>query len=446
MMLDKVRETIKTNSLFDNGDKVLCAVSGGADSICLLNIMQKFREEFNLSIYVANVNHLIRGEESDRDSNFVQKVCKEVGIKCFYREYDVQSIAKQRKLGEEECGRILRYEFFEEISRSLGGVKIATAHNLNDNAETVLFRLTRGSSSRGLSGIKYKRGNIVRPLLDVSREEIEAYLKSEGISWCEDSTNKIEIYARNKLRLSVVPLLKKISGKAEEHIVSAAKLISEDNSFLDDMAKKARDECFFGEYLLCKNFSENPEPIKRRIAADVLQEWGAEEITTDKVKTFLSFVTIESGKKFDINAVFYAEKSYDRIILLKKEVSCDFSSVFSEVCIGDNWEIKTYFSKETIKKKNNNIAVFDGDKLSLPLTVRYRRTGDRMSPLGMNGTKKLSDVFSDAKVEKHRRDKVPIVEKDGKILFVCGLRQSSDFSVDNATANYIVIEYIPKIN
>jgi len=443
MLLDKVRETVSRNALLKNGDTVICAVSGGADSICLLHVMRALKKEYNLSVYVANVNHLIRGEEAERDSNFVKSVCKMADVECFYREYDVPRIAKEKKIGEEECGRILRYEFFSEISQKLGGAKIATAHNLNDNAETFLFRLIRGSSMRGLSGIKYKRDNIIRPLLDVPRDEIEDYLIKNGISWCEDSTNKIPLYARNKLRLSVMPLLREVFSGAEQRIVSAAKLISEDNLYLDSIASKVLEDCFFGEYFLHQNISSLPKPISGRVLIHILELWKAKEVSYDKVEKFLEFLAKESGKKFDINKDYYAEKSYDKVCLVSRESRKEFYITLS----GEG----TYFDKGRkitvkycdlpVKKTNNRVAVFDAEKISPPFTVRYRRDGDKMIPSGMTGTKKISDILSDEKVEKHLRDSIPLILKDDTILFLCGCRQSALFAADENTKKYIVFEY-----
>ncbi len=443
MLLDTVRKTIEENALIKKGDTVLCAVSGGADSICLLYVMQALKDEYDLTVYVANINHLIRGEESDRDSNFVKSVCKAADVKCFYREYDVKSISKERKLSEEECGRILRYEFFSEISDSLGGAKIATAHNLNDNAETVIFRLIRGSSAQGISGIKYRRENIIRPLLDVSRDEIEKFLVLNGITWCEDSTNKLPLYARNKIRLSVLPKLREVSGGAERHIVSAAKLISEDNMYLSSIAENAERECFFDGYLLVDKLLENPVPIKRRIASSVLQKWNAREVTGEKIDKFLDFLTKESGKQFDINSVYYAEKSYQKVYLRKRisEENPELILTIGESCEDKNWRLTANIESYPIKRKSNNVAVFDADKLKLPLKIRYKRDGDKMILKGMKGTKKLSDIFSDEKVERLLRSDIPIVEKDGNILFLCGLRQSSLYNADTDTKKYLVIQY-----
>lgn len=442
MLLEKVKKTIYENSLIDKGDTVLCAVSGGADSICLLHVMSALKEELNLKIAVANVNHLIRGEESDRDSEFVKKVCREYGVECFYREYNVTQIAKERKIGEEECGRILRYEFFEEISRNFANAKIAIAHNLDDCAETILFRMARGSSPTGLEGIRYRRQNIIRPLLDVKRSQIEKYLRDNNLKWCEDSTNALPIYARNKIRLSVIPSLEEISSGAAEKIVQSAKMIAEDNEFIENEAEKLLQRCFFETYLLINPVVEAPSSIGRRIAAQVLKKWGA-EITFDRVESFLEFLEKDSGKRFDITRNLYAERNYDKVSLRKSEAQVSYVSVLTEetpLC-DRGWKLEVLITDTPIKKNTNAMALFDADVVKPPFTVRYRQSGDKMKLKGISGTKKLSDIFTDEKIDRYERDYIPIVEKDGEILYLCGIRQSEKYSVSQKTKKYLIIKY-----
>ncbi len=442
MLLEKVRKTIYENSLVNKGDTVLCAVSGGADSICLLHVMLALREELDLKIAVANVNHLIRGEESDRDSNFVKKVCKDYGVECYHREYNVIRISKERKIGEEECGRILRYEFFEEVSRKLGDAKIATAHNFDDCAETILFRMARGSSPTGLHGIRYSRQNIIRPLLDVKRSEIEKYLRDKNLNWCEDSTNALPIYARNKIRLSVIPLLEEISAGAAHKIVQSSKMIAEDNEFLENEAEKLLQKCFFETYLLVKPVIEAPLPIGRRVAAHVLKEWNA-QVTFERVESFLEFLKKDSGKRFDITKKVYAEKNYDKVCLRTSEAQGAYVSVLTEKSplLDKEWGLEVVITDIPSKKTGNSMALFDADEVKPPFVVRYRQNGDKMRLKGISGTKKLSDIFSDEKINRYERDYIPVVEKDGEILYLCGLRQSEKFNVSEKTKKYLIIKY-----
>ncbi len=443
MLLDKVRCTIEKNGLISNGDRIICAVSGGADSVCLLHTMIALRSEYDLKLYIANVNHLIRGKESDEDSNFVRAIAKASGIELFYREYDVVKIAAERKIGEEECGRVLRYEFFEEISKSLGGAKIATAHNLNDNAETVLFRLVRGTSAKGLCGIIPKRDNVIRPLLDVSRSEIEKYLKSNSLTWREDSTNSIPIYARNKIRLNVIPVLREISSSADEKIVSAAKFISEDSSFIDELALKKEKECFKNDEIILENFEKLHISIKRRIAAKVLSKWGAKEITSEKIESFLQYTMKDNGKEFDVNGRVYIKKSYGKIAVYNPTVNAGIYCVLDENTdvITQTWKLSMFYTRDKIKRDTNSIAIFDAGKITGPFVVTYRQNGDRMMLKGIGGTKKIADIFTDEKIDSEKRGVIPIVRKNEDILYLGGVRQTSKYNVDSDTKEYLVIKY-----
>ena len=442
MFFDKVRETVKKNNLLEYGDCVVCAVSGGADSMCLLYSMIELREEYNLTLYIANVNHLIRGKESDDDSEFVKTVAEKTGIQLFYREYDVIRISNERKIGEEECGRELRYEFFEEVASKLGGAKIATAHNLNDNAETVLFRMARGTSPKGMCGIKYKRNNIIRPLLDVTRNEIEAYLKENNLAWREDSTNSIPVYARNKIRLEVIPKLREVSSSADEKVVAVSKFISEDNSFIEEYAMEREKECFSENSLNLEEYSKLHISIKRRIAASVLVRWGIKELTAEKIEDFLDFINKDSGKIFDINGKVHIRKSYDKIVCCSKNettVMCEILDENNSVEKGI-WKLSVYRTKENVKKNGNNLAIFDADKLCTPFEVTFRRDGDRIKLKG-SGTKKVSDIFTDTKTDAGKRAYIPIVRKGEDIVYIGGLRQSSLFDADSETKEYLIIKY-----
>lgn len=446
MLLDTVRNTIQTHNLIEKGDKVVCAVSGGADSVCLLHALLNLRSEYQLTIYAANVNHLIRGEESDYDSDFVKRICKAADVELFYREYDVPKLSKELKMGTEECARMVRYEFFEEISKNLEGAKIATAHNLNDNAETVLFRLIRGSSAEGLCGINHRRGNIIRPLLEVPRKDIEKYLRENNISYVTDSSNLTPDYSRNKLRLNVFPELRELFPDAEKKIVNASRFIKEDNDYLNSLATEFENEFSEDGYFIADKFNTLPACVKRRVAHSFLQKWGASDISSQNIEDFINLAKNESGKEFDINGVFYAVKVYDKVVLQRRKEKEEFVRKIKagETLETEDWKITVKTVSQYVKKTSNNIAVFDAGLLKGPFTVRYRKDGDKMVPLGLDGRKKLSDIFSDAKIESIKRNFIPLVEFNGEILYLCGLRQSSHFKADKYTKDYLIIEYYYK--
>ena len=446
MLLEKVRKTICSANLLENGDKVICAVSGGADSVCLLHALLRLKEEYNLTIYAAHVNHMIRGEEADGDSAFVKSICKAADVECFYREYDIPRLSKELKMGEEECGRVKRYEFFEEIAKEFGGAKIATAHNLNDNAETILFRLARGVSAEGMCGIKGKRGSIIRPLLEVTRAEIEEYLKNYSIQWRNDSTNSDTYYARNRIRKNVLPELCKMFEGAERKIVNTAKLISEDNEFLSKLADELLCQGFQEDKIDADVFLKAELPILRRAVGKVLKKWNVKEITYEKIERFTEFLKMNSGAQFGIDETYFAKKSYNVVYLTKKDNAKGFCYTAGKNCLIENehWTVEIKTTAEREKKDNNNIAIFDADLVLGEIFVRSRKSGDRILQKGLNGTKKISDIFSDEKMPSDMRDTVPIIEANGEILFVCGLRQSEIFAPSEKTEKFLVIKYLQK--
>lgn len=444
MLIQDVEKTVEGYGMLNNGDSVICAVSGGADSVCLLYVMLELRNKYNLTLYCANVNHKIRGEEANRDSLFVKELCEKEGIELFYREIDVPKLSKQRRIGEEECGRQVRYEFFYSISKKLGNAKIATAHNSGDNAETVLFRLARGTAGKGLCAIPPVRGNIIRPLLFVSRPEIEKYLKEKNITWVEDSTNKSEKYARNKIRASVIPVLEEINPEAQKKIALAASLTADDCAYLDNIAAVCEKKIFSEKGLDTTSFLKENIAIQRRIAQSVMKKSGVREITNVKINDFISLCTGDNGKTLDINKEHFFEKTGGYVAKAKRQPDMSYLNKLETdgIIVEKNWEIRAKIVDKPIKKRDNNIAVFDADKLSGPFFVRTRKTGDRMKILGMGKSKRLSDIFSNAKIPPSKRDGIPIIEKDGDILFLCGLRQSSDYAPQRGTHSFLIFEYI----
>ena len=210
-MLDKVLATIKKYNMIEKGDKIVIGVSGGADSVCLTDILNKVKKEIEIEIILVHINHNIRGEEAKRDENFVIELGKKYNNLVRVFSYDVEKLAKERSLTVEEMGRKLRYEAFNSVALEKG--KIAVAHNLNDNCETMIMRFFRGTGIKGLGGISAKRENIIRPLIELSREEIERYCLENNLDYCEDSTNSVEKYTRNKIRLNLIPMIKKEFNK-----------------------------------------------------------------------------------------------------------------------------------------------------------------------------------------------------------------------------------------
>ena len=225
-------DLIRRYAMLPEGSRVLCAVSGGADSMCLLHWLHELRGEYGFTLFAAHYEHGLRGEESLRDADFTREQCERIGVPCTVGRGDVAAYAAARKLGTEDAGRALRYRFLEETADTLSCDRIATAHTLNDNAETILMNLCRGSGTRGLAGIPPVRGRLIRPLLSSTREEVEAYLAGKGIPHREDSSNRSDFYTRNRFRHQLMPLLMKENPSVLNAIGRTAELLREDDACL----------------------------------------------------------------------------------------------------------------------------------------------------------------------------------------------------------------------
>ena len=274
MLQDKVLETIKKYNLIENGDKIVVGVSGGPDSICLINILNSIRQEekVKFELVVCHINHMIRGEEAMADEEFVKLYCEKQGISFFTKHAKILEIAKEQKIGTEDAGRRIRYEFFEETLKNTNSNKIATAHTKNDNAETVLMNLLRGSGVSGLKGIKPIRENkFIKPLIDISREEIEEYCEKQKLNPRHDKTNDENIYTRNKVRNILIPMIRQdFNPNIIDTLDRLSKLVDKDNEFLEKITKETYAEILIKEekkeiILNLKEFNKQEEVIKSRI-------------------------------------------------------------------------------------------------------------------------------------------------------------------------------------
>ena len=242
MLKDKIRETIAKFNMINNGDSVIVAVSGGPDSMTLLSVLIDLKEEYNLKLYAAHVNHGIR-ENAQIDENYVKDFCNKNGIECFIKVADVVKMANEEKRGLEEVGRKVRYSFFEEVMKNTGANKVAIAHNLNDKAETVIMNILRGSGVSGLRGIEPKRGVYIRPLIEVQREEIERYCEEKELNPRHDESNDDNSYTRNRIRNIVIPYLKKeFNPNIVEVLNRLAEIVKEEENYMEKQTAQAFEE------------------------------------------------------------------------------------------------------------------------------------------------------------------------------------------------------------
>ncbi len=445
---NKLSLYIRKNKLLKKGDRVLVALSGGSDSVCLIKSLLNLKEEFDISLVAAHVNHMIRGSEADRDEEFVRKLCKDSDIELEVLKKDVPAISKKEKKSLELAAREVRYAFFESVLKAKGIDKIATAHNKNDNAETIVMNFMRGSGLGGLCGIDAVRGNIIRPLLCMDKEEILSYISENNLEYITDSTNHLCDYTRNRVRLEMIEYIKKhFNPNFVNTLTNSSDIIREENDYINLEAEKIKDE-YIGlkngqVFLEFKKLKKLHKALRWRIIRKAVKMALGDlyDIGLDAIKRIDSL----EGGKTDVGFGFKAHLSYGRLCFetdtikeYEYALSCPGSVRIAEC--GGEIEL-SIIKKEEIKeeiKKEKNCVYFDFDKLD-GLKVRNRRDGDVIKTDG--GSKKLKKLFTDEKIPVFVRSRIPVVVSGENVIWVCGVRRCSEFKVTPDTDRVIKIKY-----
>ncbi|MFD3155551.1 tRNA lysidine(34) synthetase TilS [Haloimpatiens sp. FM7330] len=455
-MLDKVLETIKVNNMFAKGDKVIVAVSGGPDSMCLLHMLYNIKNQLDISIVVAHLNHCLRGKDADEDEKCVEKFCEKVGVKFFSKRVDVNKLANDKNISCELAGREARYQFFHEVKDKTKAQKIAVAHNANDKAETVIMRIIRGTGLDGLSGIKPIRDNvIVRPIINLTRQEIEEYCKQNNIDTRIDKTNLENIYSRNKIRLELIPYIEKNFNKDIINTINRfSEIVSKDNEYLEKLANdKYEMYCNFknGKIIINKQIFYEDEAILTRVVRICLLKIKGNLYNLEKkhIYDILKIQKHSTGKKINLPGNLIVTNNYGDIYIYNKQ-DMNFDSN-EQVRINLNSKqyinnlsinINTCIEENNINIKyesNEYIKYFDFEKIQGDILLRFRRKGDRFTPLGMKGSKKLKDLFMDLKIPKDERDRIPLICFGNNIGWVVGYRISEKYKIDRNTRKILKI-------
>ena len=443
--------------MIKKGDKVLAAISGGADSVCMLHILNRLKQDLKFTLFCAHVNHGLRGETADRDERFVKDLCKELKIPFFCGRFDVNKIADEEKLTVEEAGRKVRYSFFEKLKNEHGIQKIATAHNKNDNAETVLMRIIRGTGIDGLSGISYVREDgVIRPILDLSRAQIEEYLKENNLSFCTDETNLDNNFTRNKIRNELLPYLEKeFNGMIIDSLVRLSKGADEDSRFIKGYAKRL--------FQRLKSPIKGPNAlhidslkmVEKSVAVRVIK-MAAEEsekgVKLEKchIDDIFELMEKQTGTSIDLPKGLKASVNYgwltfegseDRRKVAAKD---DF---FIEVAVGDTVFLEGIGKQISLREESGNYKckinemLVDLDKIKGPLFLRSRRDGDRMVWFPDGREKKIKSIFIDEKIPQKDRNKIPLLTTGNEIIAIVGSRVSEKYKLTKETERALVIEY-----
>jgi tRNA(Ile)-lysidine synthase len=434
-MICKVKSAVEKYHMPIEGKTVIAALSGGADSMALLNVMLSLKDEYNFKLIACHVNHGIRGKQADSDENFVRDYCSEKNIELHVLKADVPKLAAEQGIGLEECGRKVRYNFFKSIDSE---ALIATAHTLSDRCETLLLNETRGTSVRGLRSIPAVRGNIIRPLIDCTRAEIEAYCTENNIPYVTDETNFDENYSRNRIRLNVLPELKKINPSVELAFIRLIESASEDEKYFDELVNdiigEAKTDNGYDVRLI---ISQRPA-IRRRIIARIITEEANAEPELVHIKLVENILS--SGKVEIIgNNVITVRNNYLTVNpqpVEYREWQCDFSGFSADTPSGK-------FSGTIFNKNESPLTqivhknVLDFDSTVGTLIMRNRRAGDEMKMASSNCTKSLKKLFNEKHIDN--RNNICIIADDCGVVWVQGLGCSDRCKITDKTMKVLVI-------
>ena len=436
----KVKQTSERHHMLSPGDTVLVALSGGADSMALLNVLYELKNEYALTLKAAHFNHGIRGEEALRDENFCVEVCRELGVELFVGRADIPALARHLGIGLEECGRQERYAFFEKIAP---GTKVATAHTLSDCEETFLFNLARGSSLKGLTSIPPVRDNIIRPLIDCSRAEIEAYCEEKGIRFVTDSTNLSDEYTRNRIRHKIVPELKNLNGAFDSAFLRCVDSLREDEELLAMLSGAAVERASVPEGFLVEQLNVLHPALKRRAVADVIVALTGEKPQHHHIDTVCKLLS-SAGDAQVCGGVSLRVRGG---LLQKVAEPCDEWSV--EAVVGDN-KLSGYDVNIALCDKNDTINIEKINKHLLDNSVNYDkikgklffasiREGDRVCLRGRGVTKQLRRIFNEMHIQPELRRSIPVLRDDEGIVWVYGVGVAQRVAVGDDTCRVLVL-------
>jgi len=456
MVFPKVKKIIERYNMFFPGDRILVAVSGGPDSVCLLHILNRCRKEMALSLHIVHINHGIRKRESKREEKFVSHLAGRMDIPITVKSLDVPSYARRKRLTVEEAARDMRYSVLERLAGKLNAKKIALGHTASDQVETVLMHLLRGSGPQGLSGIppvrKLGSSLIVRPLIEINREEILSYLKKNNLTFCLDSSNRKTEYFRNKIRLKLLPLLRKnYNENIDGALLRLSEILKEENAYWERMVERVLGKVvsWESEKILIdfRRFLRYNVIVQRRI----LYRLFGGIVSLRQIEAIRSLAQKSSqgkriylGKRFSVrkegNFLIFSSSPERRFKKFNYPLRVPGKNEIEGLDLTLNTRIVDFCP---VSEKGANTAYFDVDKINFKkLLLRNRREGDRFRPFGLRGTKKLSDLFIDRKIPRRLRDRVPLLVEGEDILWVVGIRRADKARITEDTKKILEVRVL----
>lgn len=454
-LLSHVDTTIRTKNLFNKDATIIVALSGGADSCALLDVLFSLKE-FAPRLIAAHINHKLRGDESDADEEFTRLLAARYNIAFESCQIDVASMARLHGLNLEDAGRRARYKYLEEIRTKHSAQAIALAHHADDQAETILMRLLRGSGMTGLSGMDYRFGYLIRPLLDVNRNDIEQYLKERGLEYRQDSSNTNMRFLRNRIRHELLPLLRDYNPNICKRLNTTASILADEDHFLDSIAvpqmhqvaTQSQNALTFSVQMLL----DQPLAIRRRILRTALAQLtgNLDNLSFDHIEAIQHLLeSSRPNSKLNLPHGVRAVRTYDTITFFSSKYipqkSIEPISIIApgiyNLSNGSVLDVSFYSDRQDDCKLSSDSALVDLEKVPFPWEIRSFTPGDRITPLGMNGTKKIKNIYIDNKIPTSKRNLIPIICSGNILTWVCGICLSNLAKVDSKTRKMVKIIY-----
>lgn len=424
-LFERVANRNKKESLVENGDRIVVGFSGGPDSVFLVEMFLKLREKIDFDIVLVHINHLLRGEEAQRDEDFSINYGKSKGLKVFARKINITSLGKEKGLSLEEAGREARYSFYKEVLEKSNSNKIALAHNKDDQIETFMFRLTRGTGLSGLEGIATKRDRYIRPISEIYKSEIVNYLDENNISYCIDSTNLENEFTRNSIRIDLIPFIeKRYNPKFKDKIFSLIEEIRDINIFIE----KEIEQFSYDETINIESILKFPKSIRGKILSKYLYKYGL-EVNRKKISLIESILEKGGSQEISLDSQYILKKEYNilkiqKINLIKNNIEEVTFTIPNKIKYGD-YIIEAEYVERGEQNKN---CFYTNLKLGDTLIVRGRKDGDKIIPTGMKGEKKLKEIFINEKIGKEKRDSIPLIVHNDNIVWIAGVRGNEKYN------------------
>lgn len=440
-LLEKIKKTISMYDMLSNGDSIYIGLSGGADSVSLLIALNQLKDIYNLKLFAIHINHQLRGEESLRDENFCIELCKRLNIPLTVQRIDVLAYCEKNRVSTEEGARILRYDVFKRLSNN---GKIATAHTLSDNCETIIYNLTRGTGLKGLTGIPPVRDNIIRPLIQCTRTDIENFLKENQFSYVTDSTNLSNDYTRNKIRHNVIPILKELNPQFEKKILDTVLVLSKDNNFIDNLVNQIYNVSSDGKTLNV-DIRSYDIAIRHRCISRFFKE-NHLEYSKDRILSTDNIILKDGKINIAKNVYLISKLGILSIIEIPNlEVNNNVNPVelvINGECELFNKRIRTYLSKNIgfINKKLTNYIV-DYDKIQGKAFARGRIFGDKIQLNNRNFKSSVKKLINE-NVPKECRQNLCFISDNVGLIVMERFGVDKRVSYDSSTKNYLVIEIL----